>query len=345
MSEQPSPIKEALKTGLRAVGGDRAVHMAKTLRYRLNMAPPTQVGAVTPTWTPPAGGAAYGLVETPHGNVRVVPPRAELEPGTGKYPPAPPGPKVPRDKKAAWWSDVEFFPPMATATHPHRWDFPAYLDNPNCRWLQVLKRHYDSPFSFPSSLSPEGGLLLHSLVRNIRPRRVIETGTFIGISTLWIAAALKENGDGGIVRCFDDFGPIHKAPYREQEMLEGRINFVAEAIAEAGLQDHVVFHPGNSSFEIKAAHAEMKAEGGNQLAFIDADHGITGVWQDFWAVEPVLQIGGFACFHDTFPPYCSYDGPRHLLDHLNQQAYGLYEKVDMYLAPVNYGLGIVRRIG
>ena len=48
---------------------------------------------------------------------------------------------------------------------------------------------------------------------------------------------------------------------------------------------------------------------------------------------------------DTFPEFCSWEGGRHVLDNLNQRAVGLYEKVDMYLAPINYGLGLIRRIG
>lgn len=338
-------IKQSLKKAVYAIGGEKGMQLARAARFHLNLASTQQVGVNdTPIEAPPRPGT-YGQVQTDYGPVRVMPARAELEPGTGTYPAAPPAPRVPKEKKPAWWSDLEYFPRWHTDGHPTRWEFPAYLDNPGCKWLQVLKRLYENPLSFPSSLSPEAGLMVHSLVRNIRPRRVIETGSFIGISTLWIAAALKENGDGGLLRCFDDFGPIHKAPHRDAEMLSGRLEFVAGNVAEAGLAEHVALHPGNSSFEIRAAHAEIKAEQGIQLAFIDADHGIQGVWQDLWAVEPVLQIGGFVLFHDTFPPYCAHEGPRHLLDHLNKHAVGVYEKVDLYLAPINYGLGLVRRIG
>lgn len=284
------------------------------------------------------------LVETPDGPVRSVPRRACI-PGTNAYPHVAPDPHVPANKSARPRAQLQYLPQMHVAEHPTSWQFPAYLDNPSCRWLQQLKAMYAMPISFPASLSPEAGLLVHSLIRNIRPRVVIETGTFVGMSTIWIAAALAENGDGGEIHTFDDFGPINKGPWRDVEMREGRLEFVASMIAKAGLARHVVIHPGNSSFEIRAAQEEFKAAGGVQFAFLDADHGVVGSWQDMWATEPVLNTGGFVLFHDTFPEFCSWEGGRHVLDNLNTKGVGLYEKVDMYLSPMNYGLGLIRRIG
>lgn len=276
--------------------------------------------------------------------MRVVAPRGNI-PGTTDYPHVPPSPEVPRQKAAQPRKELGFYPQMHFTQHPTKWEFPSYLDNPNCRWLQALKSMYAMPISFPASLSPEAGLMLHALIRNIRPKLVIETGTFVGISTMWIAAALMENGDGGEIHTFDDMGPIHKGPWRTVDMLTGRLEFVAGRLAGAGLGKYVVMHPGNSSFEIRAAHEEFRAAGGVQFAFLDADHGVLGSWQDFWATEPILNSGGFVMLHDTFPEYCGWPGARDVLDNLNTKAVGLYEKVDMYLSPMNYGLGLIRRIG
>ncbi len=303
-------------------------------------------GDQDPWITPRDGGGP--VVETEHGPVRVVPARGAI-PGTKQYPHIPPDPEVPgggSGKRALERANLEFFPGIHTPAHPTRWEFPTSLDNPHCRWLQTLREMYAMPIAFPASLSPEAGLLVYALVRNIRPRTVIETGTFIGMSTIWIGAALAENGDGGVVHTFDDFGPIARGPWREVEMRSGRMKFVAGLIGAAGLNERVVIHPGNSSFEIRAAHEEFRAGGGVQLAFLDADHGITGCWQDFWAAEVVLNTGGFVLFHDTFPERCGgHMGGRTVLDEMNRKAVGVYEKVDMYLAPMNYGLGIIRRVG
>ena len=46
---------------------------------------------------------------------------------------------------------------------------------------------------------------LRTLVTTIKPRLVVETGTFMGVSTLWIAEAVRMNGFGRIVTC--EFDP------------------------------------------------------------------------------------------------------------------------------------------
>ena len=45
---------------------------------------------------------------------------------------------------------------------------------------------------------------LRSLVTTIKPELVVETGTFSGISTLWIAEGLKANGRGKVISCESD---------------------------------------------------------------------------------------------------------------------------------------------
>ena len=45
---------------------------------------------------------------------------------------------------------------------------------------------------------------LRCLVTTIKPELVVETGTFSGISALWIAEGLKANGRGKIVTCEND---------------------------------------------------------------------------------------------------------------------------------------------
>lgn len=50
-------------------------------------------------------------------------------------------------------------------------------------------------------------------------------------------------------------------------------------------------------------------------------------------------------FPEAFPGVCGDDGPRFLLDHVNTIAEGEYQVVDLFLSPINYGLGIMRRVG
>ncbi|WP_441245311.1 O-methyltransferase [Kitasatospora sp. McL0602] len=48
-------------------------------------------------------------------------------------------------------------------------------------------------------VQPKVGQMLHHLVRTLRPVRVVEFGTSYGISTIHLAAALRENGVGTVV--------------------------------------------------------------------------------------------------------------------------------------------------
>ncbi len=272
---------------------------------------------------------------------------------------------------------LQHFPHLTCkADHPSGWDFPDYLDKPDCQWLTALRELYDEPITFPASLSPQAGLLIHSLVRNLRPRVIIEVGMFCSISTHWMASALLENGYtpgvDAVIHCFDNFVPIKKGPWREIEMLEGRQEFVTKRLTKAGLMDFVRIHPGDSSTNICKAYDELHGLGGVNLAFIDGDHRVPGAVADFVAIEPVLNTGGFVILHDTFPNQCGgHQGPRYILDHVRtsrpypervslrsvvggkaeepdpkDQAVGegLYDRLDVYLSPTNYGLGLLRRL-
>jgi predicted O-methyltransferase YrrM len=48
-------------------------------------------------------------------------------------------------------------------------------------------------------VSPEGGRLLYALVRAARPETVVEFGTSFAISTIFLAAAVTDNGTGRVV--------------------------------------------------------------------------------------------------------------------------------------------------
>jgi predicted O-methyltransferase YrrM len=48
-------------------------------------------------------------------------------------------------------------------------------------------------------ISAEGGRLLYTLIRAARPTTVVEFGTSFGISTLYLAAAIRDNGAGRVI--------------------------------------------------------------------------------------------------------------------------------------------------
>src|ERR1700733_1338105 len=55
---------------------------------------------------------------------------------------------------------------------------------------------------------------LATLVTTIKPRLVVETGSFLGVSTEWIARGLERNGFGKVISCEVDTVVYEKAKER-----------------------------------------------------------------------------------------------------------------------------------
>ncbi len=72
----------------------------------------------------------------------------------------------------------EYHRPTPECPHPERWSM------------------YDSMTAEVEVLE-----FLRTVVTTTKPNLVVETGTFMGVSTLWIAEALRLNGFGRIVSC------------------------------------------------------------------------------------------------------------------------------------------------
>ncbi|MEO1534069.1 MAG: class I SAM-dependent methyltransferase [Planctomycetota bacterium] len=269
----------------------------------------------------------------------------------------PVSPDMPREKLWIPRHAPTFFPgPTGKDQHPDRWTFPAWLRNDSVPWLRTLAELYDHPAAFPASISPEAGLLLFSLVRNIRPRTVVEVGSFMGVSTIWMAAALNDIGDesaatgdeqgrSGVIHAIDRFDDLSENEWRKSAITDRR-DLIESNLKDAGVRERVSLHAGTSWDVLPTLHETLRSAGGVHLALLDGDHSAEGLRKDFITLEPVLVTGGYVIVHDTIPERCGgHVGGRHLLDHINDFAAGLYESVELYLAPLNYGLGVFRRMG
>ena len=80
-------------------------------------------------------------------------------------------------------------------------------------------------------VSPEGGKLLYALVRASRPSTVVEFGTSFGISTIYLAAAVRDNGTGRVV---------------STELNAAKVARARANIAEAGLAEQVTILEGDA---------------------------------------------------------------------------------------------------
>ncbi|HXW81864.1 MAG TPA: class I SAM-dependent methyltransferase [Acidimicrobiales bacterium] len=78
-------------------------------------------------------------------------------------------------------------------------DEPA-LPSGRSAWAEVTAAERSDAFAdYYIPISAEAGKLLYAVARAIRPRTVVEFGTSFGISTLFLAAALTDNGTGHVV--------------------------------------------------------------------------------------------------------------------------------------------------
>ncbi len=76
----------------------------------------------------------------------------------------------------------------------------------------------------PLAISRETGALLYMLARSTRARTIVEFGTSFGISTLYLAAALRDNGGGSLITT--EFEPSKVVRARNNLTAGGLIDLV-----------------------------------------------------------------------------------------------------------------------
>jgi predicted O-methyltransferase YrrM len=85
-------------------------------------------------------------------------------------------------------------------------------------------RFYGQLKDLPLAVSRETGLILYMLARSIHAQTIIEFGTSFGISTLHLAAALRDNGGGLLITT--EFEPSKVKKARENLTVGGLIDLV-----------------------------------------------------------------------------------------------------------------------
>jgi predicted O-methyltransferase YrrM len=63
----------------------------------------------------------------------------------------------------------------------------------------IAQEKADAAAEIYMPVSAAGGRLLYALVRAVKPAAVVEFGTSFGISTLYLAAAVRDNGTGRVI--------------------------------------------------------------------------------------------------------------------------------------------------
>ena len=126
------------------------------------------------------------------------------------------------------------------------------------------------------SMTAEAEVLefIRTLVTTTKPALVVETGSFLGVSTLWIAEALKANGFGKIISC--EFDPVVFEKAKEK-------------IAASGLAEWIELRNESS--------LEMHIEGTIDLFFSDSDMPIREA--EVKRFLPQIRPTGIILIHDA----------------------------------------------
>lgn len=170
--------------------------------------------------------------------------------------------------------------------------------------LEILR---NDARSYPGSIYPATGDFIYSLVRCLRPRLAIETGSLLGLSSLYIARALEDNG-GGALHSFDLFLPAPEYISPVTGARKDTLEISRSHLEAAGLSHRVTFHKGDSSGLIRARLQTLKLP--FDFAFIDGDHSTEGCMKDWAAIEPLIAKGGLILLHDTNAEKSDWVGPQ-----------------------------------
>jgi len=149
------------------------------------------------------------------------------------------------------WLQPEYHRPTPECPHPERWSM------------------YDSMTAEYEVLE-----FLRALVTTIKPSLVVETGTFLGVSTIWIARALRENGFGRIITC----------EYDPEVFARAKAKIEASDVAD------LIECRNESSLD-------MKVEGTIDFLFSDSDMPIRE--QEVRRYLPQLNPCGVIAMHDA----------------------------------------------
>lgn len=124
-------------------------------------------------------------------------------------------------------------------------------------------------------VSPDAGRLLYALVRGAAPGTTVEFGTSYGISTIYMAAAVRDRGDGRVITT---------------ELNTAKAERAGEYIRDAGLADVVDLRVGDALETLKGLKPDVS------VVFLDG-------WKNLYLpvlklLEPVLRPGACVAADD-----------------------------------------------
>lgn len=167
------------------------------------------------------------------------------------------------------------------------------------------------------------GRVLSMLCKMLKPKRILELGTYAGYSAICMAEAL------------DSDGLLHTIEY-DDELEE----FIQQNIALAGMSDKIVLHIGEALKIISTIDDTF------DLVFIDADK---REYSDYFdAVFPKVRKGGFILADNTLwdgkviKPFVPNDAQTIEIDKFNKKI-ARDSRVEKIILPFRDGITIIRK--
>ena len=147
------------------------------------------------------------------------------------------------------------------------------------------------PFAYAEygfSIVPEQGDLIYLLCRAMGARRVVEFATSVGMSTLYFAAAMRDNGSGLVIG---------------SELVPAKVATARRNLAEAGLADYAEIREGDARQTLRDL--------GGPVDFILIDgwpvsEGPSLARQVIEITAPQLRTGGYVMNDNAEPDFLDY---------------------------------------
>ena len=163
---------------------------------------------------------------------------------------------------------------------------------------------------------------LYSWVKMIKPRQIIEFGTGLGASTLWINEAIKENG-GGILHTIDDGSKFVKAAEIVGLPQSSYEDYIVDLYNRFDIHDDVTFYRClvEDFYTEVGRHLEPNSV---DMIFSDYNHHPRTIEDMFDKYLPSLSDGSLV-FIDSAP---SKRDSMDTIDSLGYEYWNIYENKD-----------------
>ena len=180
----------------------------------------------------------------------------------------------------------------------------------NKTWEQPIARN----FFRPMAVEIETGQFLYGLVRAIKPKNAVETGTFEGFSAINIAQALKDNGIGKLhtIDCKNYFPQEMFKNYKVEKWINQIIGFSPDKLEEIVSENDIDF------------------------AFLDGEHSGRAVLSELEVLHKYFKAGSYITGHD----YIRYLDIKQAVDDFVKKYQPTYEKT---IISTFAGIFILRR--